>query len=681
MAAAPVQARKRAAELRELLDGYNYHYYVLDEPQIPDAEYDRLLRELAGIEASHADLQLPESPTQRVGATPASSFAAAPHASPMLSLDNAFSETEVAEFDNRVRNRLEANEPVKYAAEPKLDGTAIALRYADGRLVRAATRGDGRVGEDVTHNVRTIRSVPLKLRGKGWPAELEVRGEVFMPKAGFEALNARAREAGEKTFANPRNAAAGSLRQLDAAITATRPLDVFFYVLVDASDLGFDSHLASLQALQAWGFRICPDSRLVSGPEGCIEFYQWLGEQREGLPYDIDGVVYKVDAFAQQGRLGFVSRAPRWAIAHKFPAQEELTRVESVEWQVGRTGALTPVARLKPVFVGGVTVSNATLHNVGELHRKDVRPGDEVIVRRAGDVIPEVVRVVPEKRPRGATQVPLPTACPICSSDVLLPEGEAVARCTGGLFCPAQRKEALRHFASRRALDIEGLGAKLVDQLVDQGVVASLADVFSLTAEQLASLDRMGPKSAENLVAAIDRSRQTSLPRFLFALGIREVGEATAATLAGKLGSLQAIADASEEELQALPDIGPIVAAHVYAFFRQPHNQEVIKALQDNGVQWSNIEVMDSPDEQPLAGLRIVITGSFPSITRAEAKSGLEALGAKVTASVSAKTSFVASGTDPGSKHQRAESLGVPILDEAGLKELLEGRVPMDRTE
>ncbi|UCG73442.1 MAG: NAD-dependent DNA ligase LigA [Chromatiales bacterium] len=666
----------RAAELRELLERYNYHYYILDEPLVPDAEYDRLLRELVELETRHPELLVPDSPTQRVGAAPAQAFTSVAHATPMLSLDNAFGDDEVTEFDRRIRTRLDTERTITYAAEPKLDGTAISLVYEQGLLVRAATRGDGTVGEDVTHNARTIRTIPLRMQGNGWPERLEVRGEVFMPKAGFEAMNVRAREAGEKTFVNPRNAAAGSLRQLDPAATAARPLDIFIYSMVDALGLGLTSQFESLQRLREWGFRVCPEGRQVAGPEGCLEFYQQMGEGRDDLPYDIDGVVYKVDELMLQRELGSVSRAPRWAIAHKFPAQEQLTTVEAVEWQVGRTGAVTPVARLDPVFVGGVTVSNATLHNIDELHRKDVRVGDTVIIRRAGDVIPEVVKVVKDRRPARTRRIKLPRKCPVCRSDVIRVEDEAVARCSGGLYCAAQRKEALRHFASRRAMDIEGLGTKLIDQLVDQELVDTPADLYRLTQGQLAELERMAEKSAANLIAAIEKSGETTLPRFLFALGIREVGEATAATLASHMGTLEAIASASIEQLQELPDVGPIVAAHVHAFFQQPHNQEVIAQLRDGGVQWPAIEVAQEAAEKPLAGLTIVITGTLDSMTRDEAKQRLQALGAKVTGSVSKKTSFLVCGADPGSKRQKAEAAEVKILDEKGLDQLLQGDIP-----
>jgi DNA ligase (NAD+) len=674
-------ARNGAAQiaaLREQLNYHSYRYHVLDAPEIPDAEYDRLYRELQSLEAEHPELVTPDSPTQRVGEAPVAGFAAAPHRVPMLSLDNAFSDTEVEDFDRRIRDRLETEDPIEYAVEPKLDGAAISLTYEAGRLVRAATRGDGTTGEDVTHNVRTIQSVPLRLRGTGHPELIEVRGEVYMPRAGFEALNASARESGGKTFANPRNAAAGSLRQLDPRLTAKRPLDMFVYG-VGAREGGEQpaTHGETLAQLREWGLRTCPESDVVSDTEGCIAYYRRIMSARDELAYDIDGVVYKVNSLAQQAQLGFVSRAPRWAIAHKFPAQEQVTVVEAIEWQVGRTGAVTPVARLTPVFVGGVTVSNATLHNIDELQRKDVRVGDSVIVRRAGDVIPEIVQILPERRPPKAKPARLPKKCPACGSDVLRAEGEAIARCTGGLICSAQRKEAIRHFASRRALDIEGLGAKLVDQLIEQELVRSPADLFTLTRAQLLQLDRMGEKSADNLLAAIDKARQTTLARFLYALGIREVGEATARALSDYFGSLERLVHASEEALQAVPDVGPVVASHVAAFFRQARNQAVLEALRAAGVRWEEHDGRRADGESaPLAGMTIVLTGSLSALTRDEAKERLTALGAKVSGSVSGKTSFVVAGDSPGSKLQKAEKLGVRILNEEGLEALLAGDIP-----
>jgi DNA ligase (NAD+) len=662
----------RIAALRDEIDSHNYRYYVLDEPSIPDAEYDRLLRELEDLEKQHPELITPDSPTQRVGAKPLSAFAEVSHKVPMLSLDNAFSEDEMTAWDKRVRDRLGEDSTVQYAAEPKLDGLAISLRYEDGRLVQAATRGDGSTGEEVTQNVRTIRAIPLRLRGEGWPGVLEVRGEVFMPKAGFETLNERARQAGEKTFVNPRNAAAGSLRQLDSKVTATRPLDFFCYGLgeVVGAELG-DNHADTLTALRQWGLPVSPELKVVEGVAGCMAYYQDIGARRDDLPYDIDGVVFKVNGYAAQRELGFVSRAPRWAIAHKFPAQEELTTVEAVEFQVGRTGAVTPVARLTPVFVGGVTVSNATLHNMDEVARKDVHIGDTVIVRRAGDVIPEVVSVVAERRPADAKPVVLPGHCPVCGSDVIKPEGEAVARCTGGLYCAAQRKNAVLHFASRKALDIEGLGDKLVEQLVERELIHDPADVFSLTLEQVAGLERMAEKSAQNLLDALEKSKATTLARFLYALGIREVGEATAQSLARQFGSLQAIEAADEEQLQQTPDVGPIVAAHIAAFFHQAHNREVIDKLQAAGVHWEEGAPAPAPDELPLNGKTFVLTGTL-SKPRDQYKSQLQALGAKVAGSVSKKTDYVVAGEAAGSKLTKAQELGVEVLDEAGLLTLLD---------
>lgn len=669
--AAPKDVQDRIAALRDEIDQHNYRYYVLDEPSIPDAEYDRLLRELQALEAEHPELVTPDSPTQRVGAAPLSTFDEVVHKVPMLSLDNAFSEEEMAAWDKRVRNRLGDQAVVDYAAEPKLDGLAISLRYEQGRLVQAATRGDGATGEEVTQNVRTIKAVPLKLRGKGWPKVLEVRGEVFMPKAGFEALNERARKAGEKTFVNPRNAAAGSLRQLDSNITATRPLAMFCYGLgeVDGGPPA-PTHAETMARLKDWGLPVSPELRVVQGMDGCLGYYADIGQRRDTLPYDIDGVVFKVNDYAAQEQLGFVSRAPRWAIAHKFPAQEELTTVEAVEFQVGRTGAVTPVARLTPVFVGGVTVSNATLHNMDEVARKDVRVGDTVIVRRAGDVIPEVVSVIPERRPDHTEPVTLPAHCPVCGSDVIKPEGEAVARCSGGLYCAAQRKEAVKHFASRKALDIEGLGDKLVEQLVEQELIHDPADVFALTLEQIAGLERMAEKSAQNLLDALDKAKQTTLARFLFAIGIREVGEATAQVLARQFGSLAAIEAADEERLQQTPDVGPIVAAHIASFFRQSHNREVIDKLIAAGVCWEEGEPAPEPEELPLNGKTFVLTGTL-SRPRDDFKAELQALGAKVAGSVSKKTDYVVAGEAAGSKLSKAQELGVTVLDEAGLEKLL----------
>jgi len=666
---------KRINALREEINSHNYRYHVLDEPIIPDAEYDKLLTELAELEAIHPSLIIPESPTQRVGAAPASGFAEVRHESPMLSLDNAFNDEAVTDFDKRVRERLKVAGPISYAVEPKLDGTAISIVFEHGRLTRAATRGDGTTGEDVTHNVRTISSIPLQLHGTDFPAFLEVRGEIFMPRAGFDALNEKARKAGEKTFVNPRNAAAGSLRQLDPRLTATRPLDMFVYSIGQTPGRRVtERHSQSLERLKDWGLKVCPESDVAKGPSGCLRFYHQMAELRDSLPYDIDGVVYKVDDLELQEQLGFVSRAPRWAIAHKFPAQEQLTTVAAVEWQVGRTGSITPVARLAPVFVGGVTVSNATLHNFDELKRKDVRVGDTVIVRRAGDVIPEVVRVLKERRKGKPRKVKLPGICPDCGSEVIKPEGDAVARCTGALFCSAQRKESLKHFASRRALDIEGLGSKLIDQLVERQMVTVPADLYTLSEEALLELDRMGPKSAENLIASLNSSKETTLDRFLYALGIREVGEATALNLANYFRSLDALIDTTEEELQAVPDVGPVVAAHIAAFFRQVHNREVIDALVKHGLHWPRPEGVANVDHQ-FAGLTIVLTGTLGDLTRDEAKARITALGGKVAGSVSKKTSLVVYGESAGSKLQKARDLGVETMDEAHFMEALSEQV------
>jgi DNA ligase (NAD+) len=664
MKAPPSSVVEQVRRLRTEIEHHNYRYFVLDDPEIPDAEYDRLVRELRSLEERYPELQTPDSPTRRVGAQARGEFGEVVHRLPMLSLDNAFSREEVEAFDRRVRERLGENAPVTYACEPKLDGLAISITYKAGLLVQAATRGDGTKGEDVTDNVRTIRSVPLRLRGSGWPQYFEARGEVFLPIAGFEELNRRAAERGERGFVNPRNAAAGSLRQLDPAVTASRPLEVFFYAAGYHEGGGLpDRHSQILAAMSSWGLRTSPEARVVAGLAGLLTYYDELLARRASLGYQIDGVVYKVDSIEQQRRLGFVARAPRWSIAHKFPAEEELTVVRDVEWQVGRTGALTPVARLEPVFVGGVTVSNATLHNIDELHRKDVRVGDTVIVRRAGDVIPEVVGVVRQRRPPGTRPVRLPARCPVCGSDVERTPGTAVARCTGGLYCPAQRKESLLHFASRRAMNIDGLGERLVDQLVDAGLVESAADLYTLTADQLAGLERMGEKSAANLVAAFEASKNTTLPRFLYALGIREVGEATAQALARHFGSLEAIMSASLEQIEEVPDVGPVVAGHVRHFFDERHNREIIARLMERGVRWPEIR-QPAAGNQPLAGKTFVITGTLSSLSRAEAQDRVRALGGRASGSVSAKTDYVVVGADPGSKLRKAESLGVRIIDE-----------------
>jgi DNA ligase (NAD+) len=663
-------AAGRISELREQVRQHDYRYYVLDDPKISDARYDALLRELHALEAAHPELVTPDSPTQRVGGEASGTFGEVLHAVPMLSLENAFSEQDVLDFDRRVRERLDTD-AIDYSAEPKLDGLAISLRYEAGRLAQAATRGDGTKGEDVTANVRTIRSVPLTLRGEV-PRLLEVRGEVFMSRRAFEQLNRRAAEKGEKTFVNPRNAAAGSLRQLDPKVTERRALDVFFYG-VGATD-GWTMprrHSELLAALRELGLRTCPEFAVVAGVTGCLEYYQAMGRRRNALGYEIDGVVYKVDRLDWQRDLGFVSRAPRWAVAHKFPAQEETTVVRDVEFQVGRTGALTPVARLEPVFVGGVTVSNVTLHNMDELARKDVRIGDTVVVRRAGDVIPEVVRVIPDLRPPDARIVELPARCPVCGSHVTRTEGEAVARCSGGLVCRAQRREALRHFASRRAMDIEGLGDKLVEQLVDAGRVETPADLYSLTADELASLERMGAKSAANLVVALERSKRTTLARFLFALGIRDVGESTALALANHFGRLEAIAGASAEEIEQVRDVGPVVAAHVRDFFAEERNRTVLAALQERGVSWPEGTPVRSVGFGPLSGETLVITGTLASMTRDQARDAARAAGATVTDSVSRKTTLLVAGAEAGSKLRKAQELGVTVVDEDEFKRRL----------
>ena len=670
MSKATPEIRQRVDELRSLLEEHNYRYYVQDDPSIPDAEYDRLFRELQNLEADNPELATDDSPTRRVGSSAETSFEEVVHRIPMLSLDNAFSDEELRDFDRRVRERLGTDDEVEYVCEPKLDGLAVSLHYEQGRLTRAATRGDGYAGEDITANIRTIPSVPLKLRGDDFPELVEVRGEVYMPKAGFEKLNQRLADRGEKTFVNPRNAAAGSLRQKKSTITAKRPLEMCAYsVAVTDEDQLPDSHWAGLQRVKGWGFRVNPEMRKACGVEDCLAAYSELMQKRDSLPYEIDGIVFKVNRLDLQQQLGFVSRAPRWAIAHKFPAQEEMTVIEDVEFQVGRTGAVTPVARLKPVFVGGVTVSNATLHNMDEIRRLDAHIGDTVFIRRAGDVIPQVVKVVVEKRPEGAREVTLPEHCPVCGSDVVQIEGEAVARCSGGLYCPAQRKEAIRHYASRKALDIEGLGDKWIDILVGHELVQTVADLYRLKKSDLTGLERMGDKSASNLIAAIDRSRQPALWRFLYALGIREVGEATAKGLASFFGSLEAIAGADEDTLQTVPDVGPIVAGHIRSFFEQPHNQETLAALKEAGVEWQE-EVSDAA-EQPLQGETWVLTGTLSEMTRDEAKAMLERLGAKVAGSVSKKTACVVAGEAAGSKLAKAEQLGVTVLDESGLLELL----------
>ena len=668
---APDAAVRRAAELRRLIDRYNHRYYALDDPEVPDAEYDQRLRELQALEARYPALVTADSPTQRVGTSPVAAFAEVRHRRPMLSLDNAFSDEEVRDFDRRVRGRLGTVPAVAYSVEPKLDGLAVNATYEDGVYTRAATRGDGEKGEDITANLRTIRSLPLRLHTRAPPRLLEVRGEVYMPLAGFRRLNEQAAARGEKTFVNPRNAAAGALRQLDPAVSASRPLDFFVYGIGDVEGEALAERQGELlETLRRFGFRICPHTRVVASIDDCLRYFQEIGAERHRLPFQIDGVVYKVDEFALQRRLGFVARAPRWAIAHKFPAEEAMTTVRGIEFQVGRTGALTPVARLAPIHVGGVTVSNATLHNIDELHRKDVRIGDTVVVRRAGDVIPEVVAVIPERRPRGTHRVELPAVCPVCGSPVERVEGQAIARCTGGRRCPAQRKEEIKHFASRRALDIEGLGDKLVEQLVDAGLVKSPADLFTLEEARLAALDRMGEKSARKLLAAIEHAKRTTLARFLNALGIRDVGESTAAALASHFGGLDALRAADVAQIQEVPDAGPVVATSVVAYFRDRANAAVLDRLLASGIHWPRPPAVA---RGPLAGKVFVLTGTLEGCTRKDATERIAARGGKVSGSVSKKTDYVVAGRDPGSKLDKARSLGITILDEAAFERLLGG--------
>lgn len=696
----------RMRALSDALNRHNYLYYVLDAPEIPDSEYDKLFRELQDLERESPDLVTPDSPTQRVGGAPLKEFGEVHHIVPMLSLDNAFEDDEVRAFDVRVRERLGTDEPVEYAAEPKLDGLAMSLTYEKGVLTRGATRGDGSVGEDVTPNVRTIGSIPLRLQGKDYPGLLEVRGEVYMPKKAFEELNRRQTQREEKTFANPRNAAAGSLRQLDSRVTAERRLDFFAYAWGEVrGGVLPQRHSEVLAHFRAWGLRTNPENRLVSGAQGCLDYFHRMANKRATLPYQIDGVVYKVDRLDWQKRLGFIARAPRWAVAHKFPAEEVTTRLRAVEFQVGRTGALTPVARLEPVFVGGATVSNATLHNMDEVARKDVRVGDTVIVRRAGDVIPEVAGVVLSQRPADAKLIQVPKHCPICGARVeretrerqkqgkTVIEELAAWRCTGRLSCPAQLAQAIMHFAGRRALDIEGLGEKLVEQLIENKLLHSPADIYTLSREQLSGLERMGEKSADNLLAAIAKSKTTTLVRFLYALGIPEVGEVTAQTLASYFGSLEALRQAAlhyivnlekarraedkalvkeleNEALRQVPDIGPEAAASIAEFFREPHNQSVIQALHKAGVHWPEGAVRTA-GPGPLSGKTFVLTGTLVGMTRDQAKERIQALDGKVSGSVSKKTDYVVAGAEPGSKLTDARRLGIPVLDESELENLL----------
>ena len=667
--ATPRAIAQRAAELRDNIEYHNYRYYSLDDPLVPDAEYDRLLRELQSLENQYPELITAQSPTQRVGAVPVEAFGEVVHTVPMLSLANAFEDQELNDFHRRVCERLDVEE-VEYAAEPKFDGLAASIRYEDGLLVSGATRGDGTRGEDVIQNIRTIKAVPLHLRGDNFPRVLEVRGEVFMTEEGFQRLNEEQVRRERKPFANPRNAAAGGLRQLDPSITAERPLTMVCYGVGDVREGWLPStHTEILARLKHWGFRVSPEVAVVQGVDGCRNYHSQMLARRESLGYAIDGVVFKVNDVAEQQQLGTVSRAPRWAIAYKFPAEEELTRVRDIDIQVGRTGVLTPVARLEPVQVGGVVVTNATLHNQDELDRKDVRVGDTVVVRRAGDVIPEVARVVKSRRPRRTRRFYLPDRCPVCGSEVIRMEGEVAARCSGGLYCPAQRKQAVRHFASRRAMDIEGLGQKLVDQLVDADLVHSILDIYSLTEDQLAALDRMGKKSAANLVASIARSRDTTLARLLYALGIRDVGEATALSLAIHFGDLKPLRAAPEERLQEVPDVGPVVARQTTSFFAEPHNREVLNGLV-KVIRWP-AQAPQSTGDAKLAGKRFVITGTLDAMSRDEARRRLVALGAKVSGSVSRKTDYLVAGAKSGSKRGKAEKLRITILDEEEFLKLI----------
>lgn len=662
----------RIAILRQTLNQHSYQYYVLDNPSIPDADYDALYRELQALEAQHPELITADSPTQRVGAAPLDKFGQVSHQIPMLSLDNAFEAADFQAFYQRMADRLDQQIEFSFCAEPKLDGLAVSIRYEDGLLVQAATRGDGFTGEDITSNIKTIRAIPLKLQGE-YPAVLEVRGEVFMPLAGFEAMNEKARASGDKVFANPRNAAAGSLRQLDPRITASRPLSFYAYAVGAVTDpnsvLDSKSHYARLQQLKSWGLPVCPEIRLVTGAAAALAYHADVLTRRAALAYEIDGVVLKVDDLLQQQNLGFVSRAPRWAIAFKFPAQEKTTRLLDVEFQVGRTGSVTPVARLEPVSVGGVTVSNATLHNQDEINRLGIKIGDSVIIRRAGDVIPQVVAVVLAERPADARDIVFPTACPVCGSATERVEGEAVTRCTGGLFCGAQRKEALKHFVARKAMDIEGLGDKLIEQLVDEQLVQSPVDIYKLDMPALVGLERMGEKSALKLLAAIEQSKHSTLPRFIYALGIREVGEATALNLAQHFRSLDALREASLEQLLAVADVGAVVAGQILHFLAEPHNQAVIDGLIAVGVQWPDI-AEKAQTAQPLAGQTLVLTGTLTAMGRDEAKDKLQQLGAKVAGSVSAKTSAVIAGDNAGSKLAKAEELGVAVWTEQQMLDL-----------
>jgi DNA ligase (NAD+) len=666
----PEDVVKRVSELRSSIDRHNYLYHALDAPEVPDAEFDRLFKELKSIEQQHPEVVTPDSPTQRVGSEPLSGFNQVRHELPMLSLDNAFDQADLMDFDRRVKGWLSEQGDILYNCEPKIDGVAASLFYQDGQLIRGATRGDGTTGEDITANVRTIPAIPLRLLGNDYPGTLEVRGEIYIPRADFARMNRKAESEGTKIFANPRNAAAGSLRQLDSRLTASRPLTMFCYTvgLVQQGQLP-DRHSNILQRLESWGFRINPLIEVVDGIDPCLDYYSRLQAVRDDLDYEIDGVVFKVDRIDLQERLGLLTRTPRWAVAYKFPAEEAVTVLEDVEFQVGRSGAITPVARLKPVSVGGVTISNATLHNADEIERLGVRIGDSVVVQRAGDVIPKVTQVMGTEGEKKGDKIRFPKQCPSCSAEVITLPGEVVARCTGGLNCKAQRRENIRHFASRLAMDIEGLGIKLIDQLVEQQLISSSADLFHLTEDQLVQLDRMAPKSANNLLEALENSKQTTLPRFIYALGIAEVGESTARSLARALGNFEAIMVAEEEILQQVPDVGPVVAGRIFDFFRQDHNRAVIDSLLQSGVAWDEIE--DVASSNPLAGSTFVLTGTLSEMSRSEAREKLQSLGGKVSGSVSKKTSFVVAGEAAGSKLTKARELGIEILDEDMLAKLL----------
>ncbi|MCP3853002.1 MAG: NAD-dependent DNA ligase LigA [Gammaproteobacteria bacterium] len=671
----PSALKEQVQHLHDTLNYHSHRYYVQDDPEIPDVEYDKLFRQLEVLEAQHPELITLDSPTQRVGGKVLDNFKQITHQMPMLSLSNAFSSDEIQEFSQRLSDRLK-EQTFELVAEPKLDGLAISLRYEMGVLVQAATRGDGQTGEDVTANVRTIRAIPLRLSGSKQPRVLEVRGEIFMPKKGFQELNQSQIDKGEKSFANPRNAAAGSLRQLDSKIAASRPLDMFCYSIGVVEDAHIDNpiqsrHFQILQQLKSWGLPICPEVKRLADWQACIEYYDAILVKRNNLPYEIDGVVYKVNSIEQQQKAGFISRAPRWAIAHKFPAEEAMTRLINIDVQVGRTGALTPVARLEPVFVGGVTVTNATLHNQSEIDRKDVRIGDMVIVRRAGDVIPEVVKPVLSQRPDTAQTYTMPDHCPICHSVAERVNDEAKSRCTGGLFCPAQRKEAIKHFASRKAMDIDGLGDKLVEQMVDAELIHDISDLFLLSLDKVSAMERMAEKSASNLLQSIDASKNTTLPRFIYSLGIREVGEATALALAQHYCQLSKIQKAQSDDLLNVPDVGPIVAHNIETFFAQAHNEDVINKLLSAGIHWPEIIKKDST-ELPLAGKILVLTGSLSQMNRNDAKARLIELGAKVSGSVSKKTDLVIAGEKAGSKLKKAEELDIEVMDEDGMLALFE---------